>query len=483
MLQGLSKIRIRLTLWYVGIFGAILFAFICVTSVLHYLHLQDQLYHEEIQDMETVEGLLYFGPDGRLLLKQDYFISEEHRMLLDRLLEVLSADGAVLFRNNRLGTKTLGGPRSDDEGSTEFYRHSLRLPDGTHVLVLSHVRPIEGKTVLLRIGYSTEPIRRQSIQLFGLLMLVMPFALFVAGAAGAKVAAKALDPLKQMAELTEDITAHRLSERVPVRNADDELGHMARVLNDLLERLQTSFQQLQRFTSDVSHELRTPLASIRSIGEVGAQADYDSVQYRDMIGSMLEEVSRLTSMIDTLLTIAHAESGSIALDRSRFSATQLVRESVSIVKVLAEDKAQIISIMSTDDGQLSADRAFLRMAVVNLLDNAVKYSPESSEIYVTVRLLTAATSEGHHLEIGVADSGPGIPEGARERVFDRFYRVDDSRSRDAGGVGLGLAIAKWAVEAHGGSIRVETADGGGSNFLILLPAVSNNCETSDSRIS
>jgi heavy metal sensor kinase len=469
-----SKIRTRLTLWYVGIFGAVLFAFICVASTLHYLHLQEQLYHAEIQDMETVEGLLYFGPDGHLHLKEDYFISEEHRMLLDRLLEVLGADGAVLLRNNKLGNKTLGGPRSNDEGSADFYRHNLRLPDGTHVLVLSHIRPIQGKIVLLRIGYSAEPIRRQSIQLFGLLLLVMPFALLAAAIAGARVADKALDPLKQMAQLTEDITAHRLSDRIPVRNADDELGHMARVLNDLLERLETSFQQLRRFTSDVSHELRTPLASIRSIGEVGAQADYDSARYRDIIGSMLEEVSRLTDMIDTLLTIAHAESGVLALDRSRFSATELVRESVSIVKVLAEDKAQTISILGIDDRELSADRAFLRMALVNLLDNAVKYSPERSLIRVNVRMLEAATAEGQVLEIGVSDQGPGIPEEAKARVFDRFYRVDDSRNREAGGVGLGLAIAKWAVEAHRGKIRVEGADGGGSVFSITLPCSSEN---------
>ena len=234
---------------------------------------------------------------------------------------------------------------------------------GLTVLVLSHIRPVQGRTVLIRIGYSTEPIRRQSIQLFGLLMLVMPFALFAAGLAGSRVAGKALDPLEQMAQLTEHITARRLDERVPVKNADDELGHMARVLNDLLERLETSFQQLQRFTSDVSHELRTPLASIRSIGEVGAQADYDPARYRDIIGSMLEEVSRLTTMIDTLLTIAHAESGVLALNRSRLSIMELTRESGSIVKVLAEEKGQTISIMEADDREFLANRSFLRMAV------------------------------------------------------------------------------------------------------------------------
>jgi heavy metal sensor kinase len=467
----ISKIRNRLTLWYVGIFGLILFGFICVASEFHYLHLQDQLYHAEIQDMETVEGLLYLKPDGRLALREDYFISEEHRLLLDRLLEVLGMDGTILFRNTKLGNDSLGGARTASEGTADFFRHTLRLADGTHVLVLSHIRPVQGRTVLIRIGYSTEPIRRQSIQLFGLLLLIMPFALLAAGFAGSKVAGKALDPLSQMAQLTQHITAHRLNQRIPVRNADDELGYMALVLNDLLERLEKSFQQLRDFTSDVSHELRTPLASIRSIGEVGALADYEGKKYRDIIGSMLEEVSRLTGMIDTLLTIAHAESGVLALNRSQFPVDELVQEAVSIVRVLAEDKGQAITLSVEDAFDLSADRAFTRIALVNLIENAVKYSPEKSKIRVLVQAVETCSAGSPMVKISVADQGPGIPEGARERVFDRFYRLDESRNSEAGGVGLGLAITKWAVEAHGGSVGVSSAANGGALFWIILPVI------------
>jgi heavy metal sensor kinase len=471
MSAWLSKIRNRLTLWYVGIFGLILFAFICAASVLHYLHLQEQLYHAEIQDMETVEGLLNFGPDGRLSLREDYFISEEHRLLLDRLLEVLSADGNILFRNTKLGENSLGGAHIPGEGSADFVRHSIRLDDGTPVLMLSHIRPIQGKTVLIRIGYSTQPIRKQSIQLFVSLMLIMPFALLAAGFAGSKVASKALDPLSQMAQLTQRITARRLNERIPVINADDELGYMALVLNDLLERLEKSFQQLRDFTSDVSHELRTPLASIRSIGEVGAQADYEARKYRDIIGSMLEEVSRLTGMIDTLLTIAHAESGALVLNRTKFAVVELVQEAVSIVRVLAEDKAQTTLLSIEDQVDICADRSFMRMALVNLIDNAVKYSPEKTEIRVTVQAVKSSPAEGPAVKISVADQGPGIPEQMRERIFDRFYRLDESRNSEAGGVGLGLAITKWAVEAHGGTVNIGSNVNGGSLFWIILPTV------------
>ena len=463
------KIRIRLTLWYVGIFGAALIAFICVASVVHYFHLIDQLYHEEIQDMETVEGLLYFGADGKLYLREDYFISPQHRELLDRMLEVLDLDGTVLFRNSKLGGNSLGGSRLPDEGRIEYFRHSLRLRDGTRVLAISHVRPVQGKTVLIRIGYSTEVIRKQSIELFGLLMAVMPFALLVAGFAGSRVAGKALDPLETMARLTEHITAHRLNERIPIKNADDELGHMARVLNDLLGRLEASFQKLQRFTSDVSHELRTPLASIRSVGEVGLQVDHDPARYRDIIGSMLEQLARLTSMVDTLLTIAHADSGVITLHHSAFSITEMVQECVGIVRVLAEDKRQRISVTGENVGEVVADRSFVRMAVMNLLDNAVKYSPCDSEIHVRVKLAGASSHDRQMVEIEIEDQGPGIPEADRERVFDRFVRLDDARNSETGGAGLGLSIAKWAIEAHGGTISLLGAIGGGATFSIAIP--------------
>ena len=180
---------------------------------------------------------------------------------------------------------------------------------------------------------------------------------------------------------------------------------------------------------------------------------------------MLEEVARLTSMIDTLLTIAHADSGAIELQRSVFPMMDLVQESVGIVGVLAEDKKQTISIVGDNHISVLADRSFLRMAVINLLDNAVKYSPSGS----TVRLILSASGQTEFVQLAIEDEGPGIPEGKTSRVFDRFYRVDEGRTRDAGGAGLGLAIAKWAVEAHDGTISVRRRQPIGSIFSIRLP--------------
>ncbi|MFZ0298596.1 MAG: ATP-binding protein [Candidatus Sulfotelmatobacter sp.] len=468
----LSNIRARLTLWYVAIFGLLFAAYICSACFLQYWQLKQQLYHAEIQDMETVQGLLYFTANGQLSLHDEYFNRPASRRLLDRLLEVLDSSGHLLFRNRKLNGNTLGDRLLPDEGVNGFSPRSLRLADGTAVLVISHLHVLQETPVLIRLGYSTEPLRLESLQLLGLLTLILPIALIAAGFAGYRFAIKVLSPLEQMASLTERITARRLNERIPVQNPEDELGHMAIVLNALLERLQESFEKLQRFTSDVSHELRTPLAAVRSVGEVGLQEEHDAEKYRDIIGSMLEEVAKLTAMTDTLLTIAHADSGAIQLRQTTFALMDLVQEGVAVVGVLAEDKQQTLLVTGDQRALVCADRAFLRMALVNLLDNAVKYSPSGSKIHVTLQSGSAQSGPAPFVELVIQDEGPGIPEGAQARVFDRFYRLDEARSRDSGGFGLGLPIAKWAVEAHGGTINVKTSFPTGAIFCIKLPVIA-----------
>jgi heavy metal sensor kinase len=462
-------IRDRLTLWYIGIFGMVLAIYICGACILQYWQLSDQLHHAEIEDVETVEGLLYFAPDGRLLLQEDYHSHPQSRLLLDRYMEVLTPNGQVLFRNDRLREMELGGTPVPHEGEVGYTSKRIRLTDGTPVLALSHVHMLLGKPLLIRLGYSTEPLRRRLWEFVEFLLLAMPIALIATGFAGYRVAGKALNPLEQMARQTEQITARRLDERIPVDNPKDEFGHMARVLNGLLARLGESFEKLQHFTSDVSHELRTPLAAMRSVGEVGLQADHSPEKYRDIIGSMLEEVARLTAMIDTLLTIAHADSGEVKLHRTVFALNDLVQESVTVVGVLAEDKKQTIVISGESQLNLSADRNFLRMAVINLLDNAVKYSPAGTTIHLRVFDGGVSSADAEFVELTIEDEGSGIAEDKAERVFDRFYRVDEGRTRDAGGAGLGLAIAKWAVEAHGGTISLQPRLPNGSVFSIRLP--------------
>ncbi len=472
-----TSIRTRLTLWYTAIFTLVLGLFISGACFLHYWQLSAQLYYAEVQDLETVEGLLYFTADGRLLLHDDYHGHPESRLILDRLMEVMNERGEVLFRNEKLNGQELGGPPLKDEFTVRYFARHIKLRDGTPVLTVSHLHLLKGRPLFMRVAYSIEPLRRHLLEFLGDLIFAMPVALFAAVITGDRMARKALNPLEDMARLTERITARRLSDRIPVENPNDEFGHMARVLNSLLERLEESFVKLRQFTSDVSHELRTPLASLRMVGEVGLQCQQNPAKYQDIIGSMLEEVTRLSSTIDTLLTIAEAESGEIKLKRTAFSLGGLVHETVSIVGVLAEEKSQTIVFDQDSDVQVEADRFYLRMALVNLLDNAVKYSPLNSEIRVHWQL-TPKESDGFPMvELSVKDQGPGIEESERQHVFERFYRIDKARNREDGGAGLGLAIAKWAVEANGGVILLHSRPEGGLILTIRLPALRGRVAT------
>lgn len=284
------------------------------------------------------------------------------------------------------------------------------------------------------------------------------------------MAYKVLLPLRDMALRAETITASQLDQRLPIENPNDELGHMARVLNDLLERLQDSFDNLKRFTADASHELRTPLASIRSVGEVGLQRLHTAEEYRDTIGSMLEEVTRLTEMVDGLLSVSRADAGEVTLHRTTFSPLDLAREVVGLLGLLAEEKGQQIQIEGEGNLLVNADRMVLQRGLANIVENAIKYGPSASQISIHVR------GSGDCVDISVEDSGETIPEDLRHKVFERFFRIDASRSREAGGSGLGLAIAKWAIEANGGSISLGAGRGGGNRFLVRLPAIEQEAK-------
>jgi heavy metal sensor kinase len=333
---------------------------------------------------------------------------------------------------------------------------------------VSHVHLLKEQPLLIRVGYSLLPLRSRVEETAAVLLLAFPLGVGLAGFAGYQLARRALDPLAKMAARAELITATQLSQRLPVSNPSDELGHMAQVLNQLLARLEDSFTQLRRFTSDVSHELRTPLAAIRSVGEVGLQSDKSTAEYREIIGSMLEEVSRLTAMVESLLTISRADAGQISLQRSQFLLSDLIGEAAELVQILAEEKNQDLRVAVHENPQIVADRSLLRLAVVNLLHNAVRYSPESTAILAAISQVGTASGQTW-AQLEVIDSGPGIPKNEQTKVFDRFYRLDASRSQEKGGTGLGLAIAKWAVEINGGRIGVQTTDRGSSRFFIQLP--------------
>jgi signal transduction histidine kinase len=254
---------------------------------------------------------------------------------------------------------------------------------------------------------------------------MFPPMLGVAVIAGRRMARRILSPVQNMAARAAEITSSRLHERLPVNGTGDELDHLAEVFNRTLARLDDSFRQLRQFTSDASHELRTPLAAIRSIGEVGLHRDGTREDYREFVGSMLEEVNRLTRLIDELLMISRGDSGAIRLNYTAVDVFELTRETVALLEPLAEEKEQRLVLTGAPRSTIQADPIFLRQALLNVIHNAIKYSPARATTSLCVE------SEGpHSVAISVSDEGPGIAPEHASRIFDRFYRGPCRRTRD-----------------------------------------------------
>jgi signal transduction histidine kinase len=466
-----TNIRTRLAVWFVVILAGILTVYIAAVFIFQYALLERQIFHDEIQDVETVEGLLYFDPHGFLRLEESYHTHPQSRLLEDRLMEVRDLAGNILYSSETLHGSSLGGASFMDEGADSYNQRSLKLVDGTRVLLISHLHPVQGKLVLIRLGYSMASLHDQMLRFFFLLLLATPIALVLAGIAGSSIARRALLPLDQMAARAEQITASSLHDRIAIENPHDELGRMARVLNHLLERLQQAFAQLQHFTADAAHELRTPLASIRAAGEVALQNPLEEAQYKEAISGMLEETIRLNQTIDGLLLLSRAETVQLDSSPTSFSLADLVREILSLLEVLIEERHLIVLEESGDAVRepLFADRSLIRVALLNVVHNAVKFSPNHSTLRITYG--RAERDGSIFSRICIHDSGPGIASGEHARVFDRFFTssIHQAPAHNRG-AGLGLSIAKLIVERSGGAIFFDDSAVHGARCCVELPS-------------
>ncbi len=352
------------------------------------------------------------------------------------------------------------------EGGSLVYRTPGWPPTAPHPY---RTRVSEGNGLRITVAQDETGLRQTLRTLAAILAIGIPGAVGLAVAGGYLLAGRLLAPVGAMAATARSIGAESLGDRLPIANPRDEFGQLASVFNDTLSRLQDAFEQLRRFTADASHELRTPLTAMRSVGEVALQRSANAAEYREVIGSMLEEVDRLTRLVENLLTLTRGESGRIPLSSALVDLSDLTATVSESLHVLAEEKHQSLEVETVSPVRVRCDPAILRQGLINVLHNAIKYTPSGG----TIRLVTQHVKSGEAV-IEVKDTGPGIPAADRQRIFERFYRVDAGRSREAGGVGLGLAIDRWAVEANGGRIEIESEEGQGALFRIVLPLVETD---------
>jgi heavy metal sensor kinase len=461
------SIRFRLTLWYVLVLAAILLAF----SVLVYFSLA----HSLTRNIDaTIRSQAEWTASFLEAMSDEVDIEELADELRERSIEgekelyiqIRHGIGRVIYRSEQLDDHDL-------PASEEALRRALDGKSTLETIVdpkygtlrLATVPVIEHRKMiyLVQVGTGFRGVQRAVHQLFFILIGSGLIALAVAVFGGLFLVRKALKPVDEITRTAQKIEAENLSQRLEVPPTGDELSRLASTLNDMIDRLERSFRQVQQFTADASHELRTPLTVMRGQTEVALRKDRTAQEYRQVLESNLEEMEWMSRIVENLLTLSRADAGEIQLEIRPIQLADLIEDAYEECKALARAKGIEVSLVKAKEVTIHGDELRLRQMLLNLIDNAVKYTPEGGRVWLSLEV------EGEYAKLTVRDNGIGIPEEDLPRIFDRFYRVDKARSREMGGSGLGLSIVQWIVKAHGGRIEVTSKLGEGSCFTVWLP--------------
>ena len=355
----------------------------------------------------------------------------------------------------------------DERGGRKTWVATLRSSGGSYRVSVGPLA-LSGSTFRVAGVYPLADVEKTLGRIRALFFLMVPLLVLAAGAGGWYLAHRGFRPVSRMADRASEIGATTLHERLPVV-ADDELGALARVFNDLLDRLQESFERQRRFMADASHELRSPTAILRTETDVALSRQHRSEEeYRESLTVIGDAVRRLTRVVDDLFLLARADSGHQVMHTVPLYLDEVVRDTVRTVRPLADRKSVEVEVSGSVETSFRGDPDLLGRLLLNLLDNAIEHSPEGETVRVTMAV------RGEVVEIRVADRGAGVPAEARDRIFERFFRVDPSRSRkgaeSGSGAGLGLAIGRRIAEMHGGRLELAGSPPGRTEFLLVLPA-------------
>jgi len=384
------------------------------------------------------------------------------------LIQVMDTNGVIVYRSANLGKDSLQLTQvfinSAQDSTVQFttIEQGVQLKEGTQPLRIALAR---SRSAYIVAGYQIDEVQALLDEFYGTLMLLAPAMLLLSVLGGWFLAKTSLQPVDEITRTAQDITASNLSRRLPVPKSNDEIGRLSETLNDMISRLESSFERIRQFTADASHELRTPLTILTGELELALRTRKSAEEYQDVLSSALQEVLRLSHVVESLLLLSRTDMGQISLHKEPTNLTETLADLADAAMILGTQKNIYITFRHSEDLFIEADRAKLYQMFLNLVDNAVKYTPEGGMISIAVH------RDGVFAEVRVRDTGIGINPEHRTKIFDRFYRVDKARSRDLGGAGLGLSIVQWIVQIHGGVIAVESEPGQGSTFIVRLPLV------------
>ena len=456
------SLRVRLIAWYAGVLTLVFVLLGLLTFVFlrHYLeeNLLDNQARRARQIADTLVASARSDTEATLAAQVESLYSPEAN---DRFIRITRADGTVVYASGP-PREARFNPREVPANSSASAR-KLELPGGALLVAACDAAASDGSRYRVEVGTSAAPSEALLRRILAILAVGLPLAVGAAVAGGFVLVRRALRPVAEIARKAQEISEHNLSERLPIVRSGDEIERLSVSLNHMLGRLERAVTGSKQFVADASHELRTPLTVMRGELEGLAQAPGLGGETREAVGSVLEEVDRLAEIVEGLLALSRLDSGEAPGEWTRFDLAELAADTADQMSLLALDKA--VTLTSTSDGGVTVegDRARLKQVVVNLLDNAIKYTPAQGRVELAVQ------AEGNEALLEVKDSGIGIPPEALAHVFQRFYRVDGARSREQGGAGLGLSIVQSICSAHGAAVEVMSEPGAGTTFRVRLP--------------
>ena len=387
--------------------------------------------------------------------------------LMNILIQIFGADGNIIASSKDIPEiRSIPGRilQSISQGKAAFYDQEVRMPGKDTLPLRILVLPIMEKgrvTYTVQVSSPLAVIRANLNGLKAILFFILPLTVILTGIAGLLLVWLTLRPVDKMIRALHQIKSENLTSKIPVPKTKDELRRLAETFNDLLDKLEKDFLMQRQFNQDLSHELRTPLTILKGELEVTMKKLRAPREYESVLQSSLEEINKIQRILDQLLMLARFENKEISLRIAPVDLKSLIEQTLDDIRILADQRRIGIDVRADKSVACPGDADQLRTVVMNLLDNAIKYTPPGG----TLRLDLG--EEGNDVKIAVCDTGIGIPEDKIPFIFNRFFRIEDSRS--SSGFGLGLSIAKTIVEAHGGRIKVESRPGAGSTFTVTLP--------------
>ncbi len=461
-------LRVRLTLQWVLVFSLILVLFSLGVYVglraLLYRHLDAALWSIAESEIASATD----APDGMLHVHDVAPHARRFRRgsHLEKLVQLRTfPEGRLVDKSHNLGVTELPlSPQAHSHLSRgAVLLETVQAPGTPPIRLISLPVVVQGHVrYAMQVGTSLAPLHDTMAWLRWLLLIMDASALVLTSTAGMVLAYRVLRPVERLTRTIERIASQNLDQRLPIPHPEDEIGRLSRVLNRMLTRLERSFHSQQRFIADASHELRSPLANLQLTLELALRRPRPPEDYRQALQQALEEVERLTRLVNDLLTLSRADSGRLEVLQQPVPLRPLLDRLLRTYRLQAKEKYVTLTC-SVPDVVVRGDETRLRQLFANLLDNALRYTPAQGSVSLT------GTLQDGHVRIAVVDTGPGIAPDHLPHLFERFYRGHPDRHRAEGGSGLGLALCQEIVRAHGGSLTASSTPAQGSTFTVTLP--------------